>query len=328
MRFIKISFLLTCSLCFSKVDIRLFNPKFSTSQIRAYYPDLNTNYTQNFKGELYVTTNRKKNRILKGSNSDVQYVLSSNENSIIGIEKIENFSQNLNFRKLSSLYYSKIGEQKVVELGKGISLDIHLNGEYASYYDPNTKKITIKGLKDFSEKAISIKNIWNPYFIPTIIMNYSKDVIYNEYSKNGKMIISKFNLKSNKQSVLVRSKSIKRRFDFCINHSNEMIYVLNSSLDTKNSLPTFIATLSGEQVYKTDYKIKGKIICNDDSIFFTQEKTKISNDQEYRYILRGFKFKTSQLIDLHKSQYQMNLFKQSNTVYFHNNNNIFEIYNK
>ncbi len=328
MQFIKISLLLIVNFSNASVSAKLFNPKFSTSQIRAYYPDLNINYTQNFKGELFVSKNNRKKKVMQSSNSDVLYTLNSHGNKIIGIEKIENFSQNLNFRKLSSLYYSTIGEQKVTELGKGVSLSIHLNGEYASFYNPNNKKITIKGLKDYSEKTILLNNKWNPYFFPSIIMNYSKDIIYNEYADNGKMIVSKFNLNSKKKSTLVRSKSIKRRFDFCINHSNEMIYILNSSIDTKNSLPTFITTLTGEQIYKTDYKITGKLICHQGSLFFSQEKTKLSNDLDYKYSLRGYEFKNSKLSEIHNSQYQINLFKQSDSVYFQNNNNIYELFNK
>jgi len=328
MQYIKISLLIFTGLAFGNTKARLFNPKFSTSQIRAYYPELNINYTQNFKGELNVSKSNKKKTILKNSNPDVLYIVSSDNDKIVGIEKIENFSRELNFRKLSTLYYTKNGDSSVTELGKGVSLSIHLNGEYASFYHPVKKEIIIQGIKDFSVKKIKLKNVWNPYFYPTIIMNYSKDVIYNEYADDGKMRISKFNLRTNKKSILLRSKSIKRRFDFCIHHSNEMIYILNSSIDTLNSLPTFITTINGEQIYKTDYKITGKLICYKDSLFFSQEKTKITNDEEYKYTLRGYEFKNSKLLQLYTSQYQINLFKQGNTVYFHNNKNIYELYKK
>ncbi len=324
MRFIKTSLLLLNLASFAGIKAKLFQPKFNIKQIRAIKSE-NLSYQQSRNGHLQMTKNTKTKDLIKHEDDNVFYKVILNNPKIIGIEKKVNFFTDLNLRKNNHLFISELGSSKVMEIGKGLNLNLHLDGIYASFSKINEQKISILNLKNNHEHSLTYSNKWNPYFRPEVVMNYGKDIFYNDYSKNGLMRVMQYNLKSKKKKVFITAKSQDRYFKFCSNESKGMIYILNTSLDFKNKEATSITDLYGTNLYLTDFRINGPLICHDEHLIFVKEnnKEKLLTNKKFEAI--AYSLKDSSLTTLHKSSYNINIFKQDDKVFFLNEDLYYEV---
>jgi len=145
MLFIRLSLLLICLPVFA-AKLPEFMTKQALDNIKFINMDGKFTYYQRESGSLNVSTNFSSSEVLSFERG-TEYILSSTPaRKRIGIEVTKDFHQNFSFFKNNELYYVSFGDAKPQKIAEGISLKLHLDDNWASFYRPKERNVVFKNI--------------------------------------------------------------------------------------------------------------------------------------------------------------------------------------
>jgi hypothetical protein len=256
-----------------KSSMKKLVTKQKTKRIRYVSQDGKITYFQNRYGHLYVSKNFNTFKIINGvPGENYSIIKSKNESKIIILKEIID-KKGKYYLKGKKIYVSSMGSKEVLYLRDGLNPDLHLNGNFLSYFSSKFKRIFILNLdSNFSQNVMELKinSTINPYFIPKVLLLDENIAIYTSMRKNGKIELKKYNHLNSKETTFYSTSKINHNLDICLLDKN--IYVFEYPFfyfEKKSKLTEF--KLSGvnklskpEVIYSSSDADIGKIICRKD----------------------------------------------------------------
>jgi hypothetical protein len=279
--------LLLISNVFSK-GLNSFLTKYPTEVLRYISQDGRVVYTQKSQGVLSVINGYNSMDFINENSKNDFLVHASSEKIQILIESIPNPNDEYNLLKKHIIYASKYGSNSFKKIGEGRNSKLHILDEWASYFDPYSKKIHIVNL--YTEKQIEIllskKN--NPYFFPEVHMVNSSNILYTDVDEIGYAHLVSYNQSSKVRSILYKASQVGTKLEICGTDDYVAFGEFPYEGITRSSqimhLPLKKETnLSGyETIYSSiDHDI-GNMICLKEDIFFiktVKEDSKIKTKE-------------------------------------------------
>lgn len=276
MQYIKFLFLLLyCNYSFGQIS-KL--PKFLTKQSLEYLRFIDKSgkftYYQSSTGSLNLTSNYD-NNVLYEAKKGAHYLVTSIANSnLVTIELIEKYHNDLNLNKNHTIFYSKIGDNKITKTAKGKSATIALNDKWLGYYDAKKKTVNFKNLSNNLVQSVKLLNSINNYFVPQMDMLNPETIIYTDINKESHMALLAFNTTDKKFRPIYKSKFAGSKIEFC--QLKESLIIGDFSIDDSDHGSTIIQVpiynnkdyMQQKIIYRSQQADLGNIVCDEDNIYF------------------------------------------------------------
>ncbi len=190
--------------------------KQDVSNIRYLTRDGRFTYYQRRSGDLLLGTNFNVTEVIKGSMGTQYYMESDPSSSWIVANQIENYQRSLDPRLIGKVFRIQKGKNTPIELGQGISPQVHLKGDWVSYFNPYNRVISIKSLEN-TQIGFNIQTSvkLNPFFQPDVSMIDEQNVFYVDMNEKGEAALIKFNRLDAKSKVVFKPEGINRRLEIC-----------------------------------------------------------------------------------------------------------------
>lgn len=242
--------------------------KQATNNIRFISHDAKFTYYQKRSGSLHFSTNYQVKEFISGKIGSQFSMLSSPARKKIIITQNESFNSYFSIRNNLKLFIVDYGKFQPKPLGEGISPKLHLNDEWASYFDSAEKSIIFQNIDNNILKfKIVLNNNINPYFVPEVVMANEDTIFYTDLSGNGEVGILKHSRSTGKTDLLLKTRSHNLRAELCLNAKDIYFaqYGINQSkLGTNISRIKFPFTdfSKRELIYQSSDDDIGQLICN------------------------------------------------------------------
>lgn len=266
-------------------------PELTTKQklanIRFLSKDNRYTYYQNQSGNLQIATNFSAHVILK-KNPDTEYFLSGDkESKKIIVEIHESFFDKSSMFPRAEFGYIEYGGHEYKFLGNGVSPKLHLNGTWYSYYEPNQKMIFINSIQNSQLGfKIELKNPVSPFFIPTVLMIDTREILFTDINNRGEMGILYFDRGQNVISPVYKSTTSGSKIEMCklngrivVGEFSRVSLYKRSKIFSAEWSPNTQLKVSKEH-YRSGQNDIGKIQCHEEtkSIFFIQNLSDSSDN--------------------------------------------------
>jgi hypothetical protein len=170
-----------------------------------------------------------------------------------------------------------MGGTVVTTIGQGRFPRLHLNDDWATWYDPKTQTIHVQFLPVAKRHfIIRLGRKHNPFFWPEVIMVDSENVLYTDVNDKGNSALLSYNLVSNNVTVLSKALLPGSRLEICSGDNyaalGEFPYpgaVLSSSISVMAW--KVVPGLSGfTKIYQTTDADLGQMICDRQKVYFVK----------------------------------------------------------
>ncbi len=255
-------------------------PKLITKQdkknIRYISDDGKYTYYQRSNGIFQFSTNYKVEEVIRLSERTQFNLLATSKHKFLLLEADEHYNDYLSLKSKPQLYIIEYGTKNIKKIGEGIAIGLHLNDQYLSYYDPNTRSITLLNHLNPSIKTnIKLANSKNPYFIPQVVMLDVDTIVYTDLNKDGIPGILIHKVNSSKTSVLEKLDTPNKQIEICLNE--DKLFIGEYGLDPLTNGST-ISFLTGSKlnieskkiIYQSEENDLGSMKCSLDnkSLYF------------------------------------------------------------
>ena len=208
--------------------------KQAANNLRFISSDGSFTYYQNREGSLLVSTNYKVKEVLSSDPGTYYQVISSSARKRLIVTQQPSFHKFLGVRQLRTIYQLGFGGQSARKIGMGLNPQLHGNDMWVSYFQPITKKIHFTNLRSNALTfELSVKNPFNPYFIPQVVMPNNNTIIYSDLNKKGLPGVIYYDKITKKVSVLYKASNPATKIELCL--SGENLYLGEFGLDPKFS---------------------------------------------------------------------------------------------
>lgn len=271
----------------TKKEIEL--PELTTKQniknIRYVSSDGKFTYYQRTNGSLQFSTNYEVQEVIRLDPHTQYRLLVSKDKKFILVEANQKFHTYFSQRSGKKLYVIKYGTSEINEVGMGAAIGLHFQDKWISYYDHQSRVLTIQNPLNESLKAtIKLANNLNPYFTPQVVMTDTDTVLYTDLNKEGIPGLLKFNINAKKIDVVYKGQSINKTIDICLNNENLFLTELGLDPIAKGTEVKLVNTKSldlekARTVYTSEENDLGSFVCthSDDYLYFiktTRDDTK------------------------------------------------------
>lgn len=262
--------------------------------IRFVSSDGKFTYYQRGNGSLQFSTNYSVKEVLKFSPNTQYTVVHGKASKYLVAQANELFNDYLAIRTPQKIHIVKYGTNESRYLADGITINLHLNDEWISYYDPLKKLLVIQNHLNPSIKyQIRLANKINPYFTPEVVMLDEDTVIYTDLNKKGIGGILKYSANAKKIELLYKLTTPLIKLELCEDKST--LYWLQYGLDPierstqlrsiqKDNVRTSKTDLSKAKiVYSSSENDIGDIVCDQKKDHIQLIKTFRSNSGKLTY---------------------------------------------
>lgn len=274
---------------FGKSKLPLLATKQAINNLRFISADGDFTYYQNREGSLLLSTNYKVVEVLSSSPGTYYQVVSSPARKNLILEQQQSFHKYFGIRKMKTIYQIPFGGTSVRKLGRGLNPRLHVNDEWVSIYHPISKKLKFVNLKSSALTFdIPIKNTFNPYFIPQVVMTNSNTIIFTDLNKDGIPGVLYFDKITKNTTVLYKGSNPATKFELCLD--KEELYFGEFGLDTMYS-GSSISRMQAKTIdfskrdllYESKLNDVGNLHCQD-HLLFIQNLTKKRGKTAYEVV--------------------------------------------
>jgi hypothetical protein len=192
-----------------------FLTKHSRDTLRFISMDGRYAYVQKKAGVLSLVNNFKNTDFLTETNSNEFLVKSSRFKNRLVIESIPNAQDEMSLLKNHKVYVVDYGNTLTREIGIGRGARLHLNDEWITFYNVQTKVIHVQNLLTQKKFEIRLSKKPNPFFIPEVEMVSSRAVVYSDINELGFAAMVSFDLENLKSTVIYKSSQNATRIELC-----------------------------------------------------------------------------------------------------------------
>ena len=250
---------------------------------------------QKHTGDLFLSTNYSVKKILDSEHNTQFNVTGKRNSKNIIIKKRSNYHQEFNPNKENEIFYFPYNlEGKVKFLGKGITPQLHRQGNFISYYKPSTKSIVLHKLSlPTKTYTILVQTSANSFFQPILKMQNEERVILYDQNSSGLGEVSVVNLETKEKTVIKKLGSYQERLEMCLSNNN--LYIFQSGYIESNTHESSIiqlnTTLKTEaSLYQAKLIDLGQMACN--------------TEKNHIYFLKNFGTKEKKYFDVAKLNLQ------------------------
>jgi hypothetical protein len=187
-------------------------------------------YYQRGNGSLQFSTNYSVKEVLKFSPNTQYTVTKGRASKHIIIQVNELFNDYLSVRSPQKIYVAKYGSNESTYLADGIAINLHIDDQWVSFYDPLKKILVLKNhLNPSLEYEVRLANKINPYFHPEVVMLDEDTVLYTDLNKKGISGILKYSVNAKKVELLFKLNSPLQKIEICENE--DQVFWLQYGLD-------------------------------------------------------------------------------------------------
>lgn len=231
-------------------------------------------YYQRESGSLNLSTNFSSSEVLSFENG-TEYILSSTPaRKRIAVEVIKDFHKIFSFFKNNELYYISFGDAKAQKIADGVSLKLHLDDNWASFYRPRERNVVFKNISANKEYRVQINKTKNSYFIPEMALVNNDYALYTDINEEGYAALVAISLNDNSTQAVYKSTQNATKLEFCLNETD--IFLGEFSLtDAKRGSTIFKIPLYNnkdykkqEIIYSTQVADLGNLVCDEKNIYF------------------------------------------------------------
>ncbi|MCR9206038.1 MAG: hypothetical protein NXH75_15755 [Halobacteriovoraceae bacterium] len=288
----------------TKKEIEL--PELTTKQniknIRYVSSDGKFTYYQRTNGSLQFSTNYEVQEVIKLEPHTQYRLIVSQDKKFILVEANQKYHTYFSQRSGKKLYVIKYGTNEINEIGMGTAIGLHFQDKWISYYDHQSRVLTIQNPLNESLKAtVKLANNLNPYFTPQVVMTDTDTVLYTDLNKEGIPGLLKFNINAKKIKVIFKGQSINKTLDICLNKN--MLFLTELGLDpiAKGTEVRLVDTKTldlekAKTIYTSEEKDLGSFVCtrSDEYLYFiktTRDDTQKLTYDAYELDLKSKKVK-------------------------------------
>ncbi len=248
--------------------------KQASNNLRYVSSDGKVTYYQNRSGTLSYSTNYSNLELIKSPKHTQYSVHVSNSKKKVLVSADETYYSKMNFNKLKSIYIIDYAKEKAKEIGKGVDPQLHLNDLYASFYNPNSKLITLYNTSTKTKKSFKVFNNLAPFFRPKVELITTNELLFTDINKSGETAILNYSFISKKFIPVFKSKLKNSHLNFCINNQKAIVFE-SSANNLKPQTNIYTIDLFNNDsfkkrnlIYSSIFNDIGNLLCNNNSIFF------------------------------------------------------------
>ncbi len=266
--------------------------------IRFISDDGKFTYYQRSNGLFQFSTNYKVEEVIRLADRTQFNLISTPDHNSLLLEADEHYNDYLSLKSKPQLYIIEYGTKNIKKIGEGIAIGLHLNDQYVSFYDPNTRNlIVLNHLNPSIKTTIKLANSKNPYFIPQVEMIDVDTIAYTDLNKDGIPGILIHKINSGKTQVLEKLDTPNKQIEICLN--NGKLFIAEYGLDPLTS-GSSISYVTGEKldiatkniIYQSEENDLGSLKCNLNSDFLYIVKTNRSDNGKITYDAAEINIKT------------------------------------
>lgn len=200
----------------ARIDLPQFAAKQALENIRFVSQDGRFTYTQKRSGALTLSTSFKSNDVIESPPGSNYYVTASSARKKMLVEVEAAWHQVLDLTKLNDIYVGTFNGSQFALIGKGRATRLHLDDEWATWYDPKEKVIHVHFLKS-SERhhIIRLGKKHNPFYTPEVIMLNPETVLYTDINDKGFAALLAWNLVEKRMTIVRKAEQSGTRMELC-----------------------------------------------------------------------------------------------------------------
>lgn len=269
-----------------------FIPKDKSSNLLYQTSDDQVRYLLQNQNTLNLIEMAKSTQVHK-SESDITHlelIATKNKKHILLAEDTTPFT-NFNPNKNKKIYWGAFKGSTINYLGDGSMPKLHLNDQWASYFDAEKKSIVFESLLLLGKNTyrLSLNNKYSTYFIPEVSVIEHEQVLYTDLNEKGEEALISYNLKSKAFSFIHKTVGVGKKISHCMLGNELLIAEFDLSATPQLTLFSLVfrgdKNFSDKKTYYTDnYKYLPRLVCGpkDNSVFLLKnpapmEKQKFSN---------------------------------------------------
>lgn len=267
-----------------------FIPKDKASNLLFQSSDDQVRYLLQNQNILSLVEVAKSTQLYKASVESAQYEImatSSKRHILVSLDETPfiNFDPNKN----KKLFWGTYKGTTLNPLGEGSLPQLHLDDQWASYFDASKKTLTFESLQMLGKNTykLTLNNKFSPYFIPEVSMIDYEQVLYTDLNEKGEEALISYNLKTRAFVFIHKTVGPGKKISHC-SIGNDIIiaeFDLNSNAQVSLFGMTFRdnKTFSDKITYFTDNgKYQPKILCRqkEKSIFLLKSSV---NSEKYKF---------------------------------------------
>jgi len=267
------------SFLWAETDLPELITKQDKKNIRFISDDGKYTYYQRSNGIFQFSTNYKVEEVIRLKERTQFNIITSHNLKYLILEADETYNTYLSLKAKKKIYVLEYGTKTIKKVAEGIPIGLHLNDQYISYYEPNTRSLIILNhLNPSIKTVIKLANSKNPYFIPQIVMPDVDTIVYTDLNKDALPGILIHKINSGKTSVLEKLDTANKQIEICL--SDDKLYIGNYGLDplTKGSSisylePSKLDMETKKVLYQSTENDLGSLKCNlgKDKIYFIKK---------------------------------------------------------
>jgi len=254
-----------------------FIPKDKSSNLIYQTADDQIRYLLQNQNTLSLVEIAKSTQIHK-SNSDIaqiEVIATKTKKHILVQEDDQPFSY-FNPKKNKKIYWGKFQGNTLNLLGEGSMPKLHLDDQWASFFDAEKKSIQFESLELLGKQSykINLNNKYSSYFLPEVSFIDYDQVLYTDINEKGEEALITYNLKNKSFSFIHKVVGPGKKISFCLQEKE--IIIAEFDLTSSPQLSLFSISYRGDKNfsdkknYLTDYnKYLPRILCSpkDKSVF-------------------------------------------------------------
>ena len=289
---------------YARSKLPVLTTKQEISNLRFISSDGKFTYYQRKSGSFVLSTNYNVEESIKLNKNTHFQVRASNAKKWLLVSANENFQTHYSLREPSKIYKIPFGKSKSQPIGLGLTPQLHLNDEWASWFLPKENKINFFNLnKEGLQFFIPITNISNPYFIPSTLMVNNNQILFTDLNEKGFPGILLFEKNAKKISLFQKFESPNVGIELC--QKNKKIYIIRYGLDhiaqattIREVNPEKLDYTQSRLIYSSSKNDIGQMVCqiSKDSIFFIKNVSDQKDDLLYEVAQLNIKSKEIKII--------------------------------
>jgi hypothetical protein len=286
-RFITLFFLTTFSV--HAYQIVPFIPKDKSSNLLYQTADDQVRYLLQNQNTLSLVEVAKSTQIHKSQSeiAHMEVIATKTKKHILVQEDNQPFSY-FNPKKNKKIYWSTFKGTTLNLLGEGSMPKLHLDDQWASFFDAEKKAIQFESLELLGKQSykINLNNKFSSYFIPEVSFIDYDQVLYTDINEKGEEALITYNLKNKAFSFIHKVVGPGKKISFCLQEKE--IIIAEYDLGSTPQLSLFSITYRGERnfsdkkTYLTDNnKYLPRILCSpkDKSVFLLKYSAPIEKQR-------------------------------------------------
>ncbi len=316
-KIIYVLFIVTIQLSFAKepknnLELKKIIAKQALYNIRFVSSDSSFTIYQKHTGGLFLSTNYSVKKIIDGEENSQYNIIGDRSMNNIIITRKSHFHQKFNPNRDHDIFLMPYGGDTVNSIGKGIAPNLHLTGNFISFFKPTKNIIKLKKLS-LPTKSIEIPlpQPANPFFRPDVRMINENEAIIYQQNSSGIGIITIYDIKNKQEKIIFKAKDYQSRLEICLK-SNDLFIFTSVYLQTKNATSKLIRFSMNNNKIETLYESKkfdlGMMACKIDkeNIFFIKNYGQMKKNY---FDVARFNIKNTSLDKVTNEDYITNIFE-------------------